>query len=424
MRVAVVGAGWAGCATAVELAARGARVTVFEASRVPGGRARRVLLDGRALDNGQHLLIGAYRETLALMRRVGVDPDTALLRLPLTLEVPGEFALRAPRLPAPAHSALALLGARGLSWTDKIAAARLLLALRRARFACPPDETVTALLERHAQTERLRRLLWVPLCLAALNTAPDLASAQVFAAVLRDSLAAHRAASDLLIPRTDLSALLPEAALAHVAAHGGILRLGLRVRALAPAARGWRLDPGGEDFDAVVLACAPWHASALLAPLPATAELAATLAALPSEPIVTVYLDYGTGVRLPRPLLALDGGHAQWLFDRGQLGGPTGLLAAVISAGGPHMALPHHTLAQAVDAELRRYLPLPPLVHQRVIAEKRATFACHPRLPRPPSETALPGLLLAGDYVAGEYPATLEGAVRSGLGAARRLAAW
>src|SRR3954468_24260827 len=106
-RVAVVGAGYAGLAAAVALTRAGAAVSVFETNRTPGGRARRVEYRGTLLDNGQHLLLGAYRETLALIRGAGA-PERALLRLPLPLVFPGRFRLRAPRLPAPLHLAAAL----------------------------------------------------------------------------------------------------------------------------------------------------------------------------------------------------------------------------------------------------------------------------------------------------------------------------
>ncbi|HSS28712.1 MAG TPA: FAD-dependent oxidoreductase, partial [Usitatibacter sp.] len=122
-RIAVIGAGYAGLSAAMTLARAGARPTVFESNRTPGGRARRVEYKGALLDNGQHVLLGAYRETLALMREANVS-ERALLRMPLTLEFPGRFALRAPRLPAPLHLAVALARARGLTWRDRIAAAR------------------------------------------------------------------------------------------------------------------------------------------------------------------------------------------------------------------------------------------------------------------------------------------------------------
>ena len=118
--VAVIGAGYAGLAAAVALVDAGCAVTIFEANRVAGGRARRVEYRDTLLDNGQHLLLGAYRDTLDLMRKVGV-PERAMHRFPLTLTIPGRLELRAPQLPAPLHLGWALMTAKGLTWKDRLA---------------------------------------------------------------------------------------------------------------------------------------------------------------------------------------------------------------------------------------------------------------------------------------------------------------
>ena len=168
-RIAVIGAGYAGLAAAVALVREGRVVTLFEANRTAGGRARRVDYRGAALDNGQHLLLGAYRDTLALMRDVGV-PDSAFQRRPLTLRIPGRLVLSAPRLPAPFHLAVALVTAKGLTWGERFAAIRMARALQSASFRVPQGITVGDFLTRHAQPAAVRELLWEPLCIAALNT--------------------------------------------------------------------------------------------------------------------------------------------------------------------------------------------------------------------------------------------------------------
>lgn len=400
-RIAVVGAGYAGMAAAAELAAAGASVDVFEASRTLGGRARAVEIDGLKLDNGAHIMVGAYTETLRLMKLVGA-PEAALQKQPLHLEYPGHLRLIAPRLPAPLHLAWALLNAQGLLWKEKIAALRFMRALGKARYHLPRDITARQLIAN--QPPALRRFLWEPLCLAALNTSPDIASAQVFLNVLRDSLAASRAASDLLLPATDFSSLFPEPAARYVEAHNGRVHRGTRVRSLDELA----------GFDHRILAVAPWH-------LPALAP-AIALPALDWQPIATVYLQYPERVRLAFPMLGMLGGHGQWVFDRGPLTGQSGLLAVVISGAGPWQELGHDKLGQTIHRELVPLLPGVVLPRKTwVIEEKRATFACTPNLARPATTTADPTLWLAGDYVAGDYPATIEGAVRSGVRAARSV---
>jgi squalene-associated FAD-dependent desaturase len=433
LSVAVIGGGWAGCAAAVALVDAGHAVTLYEAARMLGGRARAVDAHGRRLDNGQHIMLGAYDATLGLLRRVGVAPRDALLRLPLQMRFPpaqGLLDFVAPRLPAPLHMLAALLRARGLGRDDKLALARFSTSARWMGWQLYNDCSVAELLERFGQTERLTRLLWRPLCLAALNTAPEHASSQVFLAVLRDSLGAKRAASDMLLPRLLLDALFPEAARTYIERRGGRVLTGARVDGLARDGARWRVTTGGGcvKFDAAVIATAPWQAAGLLRALPGTEALAAQLDGFGYEPISTVYLQYDVALRLPLPFCALldepeQGRWGQFVFDRGQLDGEqNGLLAVVISGASDAAERPRDVLAASVAAQLAHAFGVEALARpawHQVITEKRATFACTPGLVRPGNDTGLPGLALAGDYTASEYPATLESAVRSGIGAAR-----
>jgi squalene-associated FAD-dependent desaturase len=425
LKVAVIGGGWAGLTAAVELAGAGIKVSVFEAAKQLGGRARSVDANGHTLDNGQHILIGAYCETLRLMNIVGADSKQLLKRLPLELTFPGSqppFRLRLPHLRAPLHLAIGLLTASGASLAEKISAVRFMLALQAKDYQLDADCTVTALLDRHAQQGSLRRHLWAPLCLAALNTEPANASAQVFANVLRDSLGGARAETDLLLPAADLDQLFPHPAAAFIAAHGGEIRLSTRVERIED-----ELSITGEAFDKIILATAPQHAAVFLAQRTETAAIAAMLESYAYEPIGTAYVGYPPELRLPFPMLGLDGGTegnlGQWVFDRGPLGGTPGVMGFVLSARGAWDERDNDSLISTLHAELesalQTNLPLPRW-HQ-VIRERRATFSCRPDLPRPSAKTAHPGLWLAGDYACAGYPATLEGAVRSGVVAAQGI---
>lgn len=424
--VAIIGAGYAGLACAVELARQGVHVTVFERSHTLGGRARVVRKDGWEVDNGQHILVGAYTELTRLLRLTGGSPKQ-LERLPLTLHVPGRLHMRAAALPAPLHLAVGLLTAHGLTWRDRLAMLRLMRWLKAQGYAPDPAMTVADMLRDTTQTATLCELIWEPLCVAALNTPIAEASARVFAAVLRDSLASGAAASELLIPRVDLSELFPVPAARYLATRRGTLRTGNAIDGIQSGPDGFTLsgDPGRQPWSQVVIATAPYHAGALLASTGACDRLAAQLDALPHEPIVTVYLALGSGQHLPQPMIGLARGPAQWAFDRGMLGGPEGLFACVISASGPHEALPRDELILATHAQLEAELGrrLPKLEWSQVIVEKRATFACRPGVFRPDIRTPLPGLWLAGDYVESEYPATLESAVRSGVACANAILA-
>lgn len=439
--IAVIGGGWAGCAAAVSLAERGHRVSLFEAGRTLGGRARQVELNGLLLDNGQHILLGAYSACLRIMRTVGINPDEALLRLPLQMRyapLADGMELVAPRLPAPWHMLVGLLRAKGLTGEDKMALARFSSTARWMGWTLHEDCSVLELLERFGQTERIARLMWIPLCIAALNTPPERASAKVFLHVLRDSLGARRAASDMLIPRVDLTALFPQQAAAFITQRQGLVEVGSAIDSLTPlsdnGAAGWQLrvkqSQTMQQFDGVLIATSPENAADLLEGLADTS----LMRQLNHEPITTCYLQYAPTVRLPQPFYALRDDPAteswgQFVFDRGQLSADThhaGLLAVVVSAAGNAIAQGHATLADAIARQLAAQFGLPELASptwSKLISDKRATFSCLPALARPDGNDLPAGLALAGDYLASDYPATLESAVQSGLKAANSLIA-
>jgi squalene-associated FAD-dependent desaturase len=411
MRVAVVGGGWAGLAAAVRAVEAGHTVTLLEMAPHWGGRARAASHAGLALDNGQHILIGAYTHTLALMRRVGADPDRLLDRRPLVLRYPDGSGLQLPRGPALPAFVRGVLGARGWTWRERFALLAAAARWRASRFQAPQQQTVADL--TRGLPARLRQDLIDPLCVAALNTPADQASAQVFLRVLHDALFAGPGAADLLLPRAPLSALLPDPALLWLQRAGARVETTRRVMAVEADAGGWSVD--GTPYDAVVLACSATEAGRLTAAV--APAWAAQASAFDYEPIVTVWLR-SAGSRLDQPLTALRAGAdapAQFAFDLGALDGPAGMFAFVVS--GARRWLDKAGLAGTAAAVLRqaetalRWQTPPQLLHQA--AEKRATFVCAPGLVRPPASIA-PSLAAAGDYIAGPYPATLEGAVRAG----------
>jgi squalene-associated FAD-dependent desaturase len=426
LNTAIIGGGYAGMAAAVELASRGIPVTVFESAKQLGGRARGVSYNDTQLDNGQHLLLGCYRHTLSLIEKVGGDTGADFMRVPLQLELHRKFSMKTPQLPAPLHLLAALVGAKGLSVSDRLNAVRFMMKLRSINFRLTDDITVTELFAQYRQGADLTIKLWEPLCIAALNTPIHKASAQVLLNVLRDALNRTRADSDMLLPRISLTALFPQPAADYVEQHGGNVRIGCGVNALHPREDGIEISSalGSETFSHVICAAAPNVAARLLRPISGLAETVAQIDRLEQQPIYTVYLQYPESVALPQPMLGLHRRYSQWLFDKGRIAGQHGLLAAVISAEGIHQELPQDQLAQKVIAELREEFAIaeqPQWV--KVIAEKRATFCCSPNLQRPSQQTSLPRLQLAGDYTAGDYPATLEGSVMSGLKCANAILA-
>ena len=434
--VAVIGGGWAGLAAAVRAVQAGHRVTLFEMAQQLGGRARSVPWAGHdgseALDNGQHILIGAYRRTLDLLRTVGGREHELLQRRPLELRFADGRGFALPRGPAWIAFVRAVAGCVGWTWQDRSALIRTAAGWALDRFRCDPALTVDALCRGLPQP--VRELLIDPLCIAALNTPAHEASAQVMLRVLQDAIFGGRGAADLLLPRCALGDLLPAPAARWLSSHGADLRIGQRVpslaadRALRAENEGvsprWRV--GSDLFDAVVLATPPAEAARLSAPL--APQWAAQAQALRYEPIATVYIECRGG-RLPAPMTALleSGARpAQFAFDHGALGGPEGRFAFVVSGAAAWVERGTGALAAAVLDQARTALPAgtwpatPRLL--KVLVERRATFRCTPALQRPIAQIA-PGLVAAGDYVAGPYPATLEGAVRAGEAAVQALSA-
>ncbi|WP_374662910.1 hydroxysqualene dehydroxylase HpnE [Inhella sp.] len=409
MKLLVIGGGWAGLAAAVRAVQRGAEVTLWEMAAQAGGRARSWQAEGRWLDSGQHILIGAYRDTLKLMREVGAEPELLLQRLPLTLVDAQGQGLRWGR-GGPLGAAFgAVQGHTGWGWRERLGLVvwGSRLALRGLR--CPAHWSVERLCQ--GLPNAVREELVEPLCVAALNTRIEEASATVFLRVLRDALFSGPGGSDLLLPRVPLQALLPDPALVWLRAHGASVQLGRRAQQLQALNEGWACDDW--QGDAIVLACSAHEAQRL------AAHGAPQWARWPlrHEAIATVELELPGGPRLPAPMVALRGAPAQFLFD---IPGD-GRYVAVASAVAAELADGLQPLAERMEQQVKAQLPaLRAARRVNQHADRRATFACVAGVARPP-QMLRPGLVAAGDYVEGPYPATLEGAVSSGVAAAAHL---
>lgn len=437
--VAIIGAGWAGLSAAIRLHDAGLQATVFESAHTLGGRARRVLSPSlhSSIDNGQHLLLGAYTETLSLLHRLGLPPERQFQRCRLTLQsADGRFRLKAAPLPAPAHLAWGVLTARGLSWRDKWRMASLQWRLQRQHWRTPAGMTVLQWLQDNRQSETLIGKVWHPLCIAALNTPVEQACAQLFAHVLRDSTGARAWASDLLIPRTDLSDLWPDHLPAGIARHTGRTVRQLEVK-------GDRVLVDGRPFDAAVVAVNTPAAAKLLSVLQAPESLAdapdaaarylSQLRDFRFLPIATLTLQLDAPWRLPFPMLMLSedvrrSHHGQWLFERSRFipaDNGHAMLSIVISNATSLAGQDKDGLVCAMTEQVREQVrdagPMPAVRNAELIVEKRATFAATPGLLRPGNQTPWPRIWCAGDWTDTGYPGVLEGAVISGRRAAEDI---
>jgi len=406
-RLTIVGGGWAGLAAGVHATNLGWQVRLFEAAPALGGRARRIEHQGLRLDNGPHLLIGAYTATLGLMRQLGLDTEQVFWRTPMDLRNAQGWGLRLPNVPPPWNLLLGVLTATAFDARDKGSLLRVAARWHRSGFACASELSVRDVCE--GLRPQVMHALIEPLCVSALNTPVDQASAAVFLRVLRDALYSAPGGADFLLPRCDMSALLPDAAAKWLQAHGAQVMLGQHQR---------NCPQPEHAGDAVLLACPAWEAARLTQSIqPAWSTQAAQLR---HQGIATVYVRCqppGQGIAtLARPMMALDNGPlapAQFVFDRGALSQDSaqrGILAAVVSACQGE----RDTVTTMVLAQMERQLKLKGISPITTVVERRATFACTPGLKRPSAFIA-PGLWACGDHVQGPYPSTLEGAVRSGL---------
>jgi len=421
MKTLIIGGGWSGLAAAVTLVQQGHAIHLIESAKQLGGRARNISWKGQDIDNGQHLMIGAYQEMLNMMALVGVSSEQAFDRYPLditiydTLFPPLNLSAK-NWLPWPLSLAWNLIASAGFTGFYQVSK----LQSHSNKLLSGKDISVSDWLLLTKQSDRLIKQLWVPLCLATLNTPITEASAHRLASVLQESLGRGKLAADSLIPRIPLSDVFPSAAAKYINEHGGKISLQTRAKTLLiqdNKVQGMICQDGNEIIaDNIIVATSSAYAADLLSPY-------LTLYKPIEYPISTVYLRYPAPISLPSPMMGMTGTISQWVFDRGAQS--AGLLAVVISAPGEHEKLSKAELVSIVSKELHDMLPSLPQQPSDsiVIREKRATFACTVNIEqqRPQSETTISGLWLAGDFVANGYPATLEGAIRNGKLCAKLL---
>lgn len=430
--VAIIGGGLAGLAAATELAEKGLQVTIFEAALQLGGRARSVNVEFNSqivkVDNGQHIMLGAYRETLKLLEKIGVPENTAFMRLPLMLDMISPkgisiFKFVAPKLlPFPINQLIGFLFCHGLSFIERLQVIKLMFILRRNDYKIARDMPLRYYLDEQKQSSKVVELLWEPLCLAALNTPIHVASTKVFLNVLNDTFNQNKKNSEFLLAKLDLSRIFAEPIARYLSQKDVRVLLNQRVRSVKQAEHGYSIvtKTGQHEFSHVIMATSPARLKKLIVELPDLETVGEQTDHYEFQPIYTVYLQYSSTTTLAKPMAALTDSYSQWVFDRGILCGQKGLMAVVISAVGKHQKLTQEALAFRVAQELHHAFPnlAKPLWH-KVIAEKRATFSCRYNLPRPANLTPYPNLFIAGDYTYADYPATIEGAVRSGIECAK-----
>ncbi|MGA9761024.1 MAG: hydroxysqualene dehydroxylase HpnE [Gaiellaceae bacterium] len=426
-RIAVIGGGLAGLAAALECADAGAEVTLYEARTRLGGATFSVRRRDHWIDNGQHVFVRACSAYLGFLERLGTRKLVSLepLRVPVLREASRPALLRRNGLPAPLQLAGSLLRYRPLSVGERLAAMRAAAAMRRLDPDDPAldEQSFAEWLRGRGQSERGVTGLWELIALATLNVPVREASLASALKVFRTALLETKGGGDIGVATVPLQQLHGGAAKAALAAAGVRVELAAVVSSVRSERSGLRLElaRGVEEADAVICAVPHQVAAGLL---PAGVVDAAALERLGSSPIVNLHLHYDRPV-LAEPMAAALDSPVQWLFDRTASSGvDRGQLVTVsLSAARDEIGLPLRALRERFVPALSRLLPAAAkaeLLDFAVTREPRATFCAVPgsRRLRPAARTDLPGLYLAGAWTDTGWPATMEGAVRSGLTAA------
>jgi squalene-associated FAD-dependent desaturase len=430
--VAVVGGGLAGLAAGCALSNAGFRVTLFERRSYLGGRASSYQHPGtgEVVDNCQHVLLGCCTNLINFYQSIGVEERIRWYDRLIFLEPGGRASVIEPSfLPAPLHTAPAFLRASCLEFSDKMAIARAMMALAPAT---PPDrgEPFLSWLRQHGQTGRAIERFWKTILVSALNEDLDRVSVPSAAQVIRESFLKSPAAGRMGVPRVPLTELY-NAAGDYIRARGG----GVKFRSAAesfcaePSQVKLGMADGEMSFDYLILAVPFDVLERILPETPAAEPLRRTLGQFDTSPITGVHLWFDRQISDLDHAVLLDR-TMQWMFHKSRLLGRSSngsYVELVVSASKSLVEKPRAEIVELAVKELREFFPEARnanLVKSTVIKEVHATYSPQPGIDvhRPRSETAWPKVFLAGDWTATGWPATMEGAVRSGYQAAESVA--
>jgi squalene-associated FAD-dependent desaturase len=439
-RVVIIGGGFSGLAAGVALAESGFEALLLERRNHLGGRAYSFTdaRTGDTVDNGQHLFMGCYLNTISFLEKIGcldklkfqAAPTIDFLDSSRTITT-----LRCPALPAPMHVLAGLFKMKGLALKEKIRALSVGRALRSNQrnpvHAEPEPLTVAEWLDRLKQSENIKRRFWYPMALATLNESPEVASAFMMRRVLQEAFCGSVSDSAIGIAAVGLSDLYTSGAQRFIESRGGRVRTGAQaVRLVVEKQRAAAVElKDGERIEAdFFISAAPQHALLELLPEGLRATEFAPLAMLALSPIVSINLWLDRPIT-DREFVGLLGTKLQWLFNKDRIYSSrqqTNQIALVISAARDFIDWTKAELVEMAMAELSDLLPesrSARLLHAVIVKEREATIAhtvASDRLRQGP-RTSIANLFLAGDWTATGLPATIESAVLSGHTAARLI---
>jgi zeta-carotene desaturase len=434
----VLGAGLAGLAAAQALADAGLAVTLFERKSVAGGRASSFVAQDseEEVDNCQHVLMRCCTNLWEFYRRAGVQDRIRWYdRLSFIDRAGTVSVLHGSRLPAPFHLLPSFFRAKFLDRRDQLAIARALMRMLPAG-AVERVQHLTAMewLRQERQTERAIQRFWRPVLVSALNEEPESCSAAYAWQIFRLGFLAHRHAYEMGVPAVPLRDLY-EPCVAQIGAAGGRVHYRQVARAVrtdeSGRVTGVRMADGAVAPAEYVVSSVPFDAvPELLPPSWVDHPFFAACKQLEGSPISAVHLWYDREVTALDHAVLLDR-PIQWMFNKSRNYGRNGngsYLGLVVSASRDWLQRGRREILACAEEEIREAFPQAAgarLVKSAVIKEAKATFSATPAADalRPPVETPLPGFYLAGDWVRTGWPATMEGAVRSGYAAAEQILA-
>ncbi len=440
MDVIIIGGGWAGLSAAIKLVEAGKSVCIVEVAKQLGGRARKVQYKQYSVDNGTHIMIGAYTETLKLIKKVHaqshsqVKESDILERQALSLNYKilskGDISIPHFTLPAPFNIILSFLFTKGLTLKEKRLILLLGIKIKLGFFNKLSDIALKTFLQQEKQTPGIIKNIWEPLCLAIMNTPIAQASSNIFLTVIKEAFFKSRRASDFLFFKKDLSETFPIPAQRFIEQKNVRILFKQTITGLKPVANGYLASSLADSFLAkdIIIATAPIAAIKLLSNLktsPSLHNLIQRLSQFSYQPICTIYIQYPESVQCERSMQGFLGSTSQWMFDKSTTN-QAGFVSIIVSSEGEHMQWDNPTLIENISHELSQLYPnWPQPVDAFVIREKRATFTASVNINRirPINKTDIKHIWLAGDYTNTQYPATLEGAVRSGLLCAEQILA-
>ncbi len=422
MSVAIIGGGWAGLATAVELHRHNIPFTLYEATDTLGGRARRLDDSPWPLDCGHHLMLGAYHNVQRLLASFGKKETRRLKRHLLRLDIRGKsqrITIQIANVSPPLHLFLGLLRAQGLTMHERGTILRLTARLARNQFEINEDVPLAEWLRQQGQTRNLIDFLWRPLCLAAMSTPIENASSKIFIHVLKECFAHAREDSDILLFDGGISQALPRLVQQRFASS---IQYQQPLQAFTVERNRINtlhfLDKTVQPQH-VILATPASISQQLLSPHDTLRPVCQQIANIDYQPICTVYLKYPPHITLATPMIGLVGGLCQWAYDQQQ-----GHIAVVIRGPGAHTAMEDGKLFNEVSRELHGHFPRWPAPSAwHIVREQNATFNCRSGVAqyRPQTDTPIDNLWLAGDYLDTGYPACVEGAAISGIRSAQAV---